>query len=122
LLAAARLVIPRLHEEFAMPQFQPTIFPDFRFPLSGNVNQTINPWTWFFRGISQFGLVNINLGSSADPDLEQQILDDVAAMAARSARSATPFSCLRTNRWTSSIRTSARRSLPSSARSRASMS
>jgi len=111
-----------VHEEFAMPQFQPTIFPDFRFPLSSNVDQTINPWTWFFRGISQFGLVNINLGSSVDPDLEQQILDDVAAMAARSARSATPFSYLRTNRWTSSIRTSARRSLPSSARSRASMS
>ncbi|HEX3179934.1 MAG TPA: hypothetical protein VHR44_01535 [Beijerinckiaceae bacterium] len=62
-----------------MPQFQPTIFPDFRFPLSGNVDQTINPWTWFFRGISQFGLININLGSSADPDLEQQILDDVGS-------------------------------------------
>ena len=76
-----------------MPQFQPTIFPDFRFPLSGNVDQTINPWTRFFRGISQFGLVNINLGSSADPDLEQQILDDVAAMAARSARSAMRSTC-----------------------------
>ena len=62
-----------------MPQFQPTIFPDFRFPLSGNVDQTINPWTWFFRGIGQFGLININLGSSADPDLEQQILDDVGS-------------------------------------------
>jgi hypothetical protein len=62
-----------------MPQFQPTIFPDFRFPLSGNVDQTINPWTWFFRGISQFGLININLGSSADPNLEQQILDDVGS-------------------------------------------
>jgi len=111
-----------LHEEFAMPQFQPTIFPDFRFPLSGNVDQTINPWTWFFRGINQFGLININLGSSADPDLEQQILEDVGSYGRQIGRSAMPVtSCLRTNRWTSSIRTSARRSPPSSARSRASM-
>ena len=62
-----------------MPQFQPTLFPEFRLPLSGNVDQTINPWTWFFRGISQFGLININLGQSSDPDLEQSILDEVGS-------------------------------------------
>ena len=62
-----------------MPQFQPTLFPNFRLPLSGNVDQTINPWTWFFRGITQFGFININLGQSADPDLEQEILDDVGS-------------------------------------------
>ena len=62
-----------------MPQFQPTIFPDMRGPFSGNVDQTINPWTWFFRGVSQFGLININLGKSADPDLEQTVLDEVGS-------------------------------------------
>ena len=62
-----------------MPQFQPTVFPEFRLPLSGNVDQTINPWTWFFRGISQFGLININLGQSSDPDLERDILDEVGS-------------------------------------------
>jgi hypothetical protein len=62
-----------------MPQFQPTIFPDIRGPFSGNVDQTINPWTWFFRGISQFGLININLGQSGDPDLEQTVLDEVGS-------------------------------------------
>jgi hypothetical protein len=60
-----------------MAQFQPKMFPDFRLPLSGNVDQTINPWTWFFRGPAQFGLINVNLGQSADPDLEQDILDGV---------------------------------------------
>jgi hypothetical protein len=48
-------------EGFPMPQFQPTMFPDIRGPFSGNVDQTINPWTWFFRGVTQFGLININL-------------------------------------------------------------
>ena len=62
-----------------MPQFQPTVFPDIRLPLSGNVDQTINPWTWFFRGITQFGLININLGQSSDPDLEQSVLNEVGS-------------------------------------------
>ena len=47
-------------------------------PLSGDVTQTINPWTWFVKSVGgQFGLININLGKSSDPVLEQQILDDV---------------------------------------------
>jgi hypothetical protein len=62
-----------------MPQFQPTVFPDIRAPFSGNVDQTINPWTWFFRGVTQFGLININLGKSSDPDLEQSVLDEVGS-------------------------------------------
>jgi hypothetical protein len=65
--------------EVPMPQFQPTVFPDIRLPLSGNVDQTINPWTWFFRGITQFGLININLGQSSDPDLEQSVLNEVGS-------------------------------------------
>lgn len=52
--------------------------PYFKLPLSGDVVQAINPWNWFSQG-GQFGLVNINLGKSADPDLEQRILDDVGS-------------------------------------------
>ncbi|HYZ31024.1 MAG TPA: hypothetical protein VE684_01935 [Crenalkalicoccus sp.] len=49
-------------------------------PLSGDVNQTINPWTWWnnFRG-SQLGLVNITVGRSPDPPLERQILEEVGS-------------------------------------------
>jgi hypothetical protein len=54
--------------------------PDLKLPLSGDVVQAINPWNWFFRSDGgQFGLVNINLGKSADPELEQRILDDVGS-------------------------------------------
>jgi hypothetical protein len=54
--------------------------PDFKLPLSGDVAQAINPWNWFFKSEGgQFGLVNINLGKSADPELEQRILDDVGS-------------------------------------------
>jgi len=39
-------------------------------PLSGNVDQVIDPWTFMLRMVgSQFGLININLGKSSDPDL-----------------------------------------------------
>jgi hypothetical protein len=53
--------------------------PDFKLPLSGDVIQAINPWNWVFQPQGQFGLVNINLGKSADPQLEQRILDDVGS-------------------------------------------
>ncbi len=54
--------------------------PDFRLPLSGDVTQAINPWNWFFRFTGgQFGLVNVNLGKSGDPELEQRILEDVGS-------------------------------------------
>ena len=47
-------------------------------PLSGNVNQVIDPWTFMLHMVgSQFGLININLGKSSDPDLEKEILQDV---------------------------------------------
>jgi hypothetical protein len=49
-------------------------------PLSGNVSQVIDPWTWCLRTVgSQLGLVNINLGKSSDPQLEEEILDDVGS-------------------------------------------
>jgi hypothetical protein len=54
--------------------------PDLRLPLSGNVTQTINPWTWFFNPVgNQVSLVTVNLGSSGDPDKEQQIIEDVGS-------------------------------------------
>ena len=54
--------------------------PNVRLPLSGDVTQTINPWSWLFKSVGgQFGLVNINLGRSADPELEEQILDEVGS-------------------------------------------
>ena len=54
--------------------------PAFRLPLSGNVTQSINPWTWFFNPIgSQVGLVNIELGQSSNPAIEEEVLSDVAS-------------------------------------------
>jgi hypothetical protein len=54
--------------------------PYFKLPLSGDVTQTINPWNWVFQPEGgQFGLINVNLGMSANPQLEQRILDDVGS-------------------------------------------
>jgi hypothetical protein len=54
--------------------------PDFKLPLSGDVTQAINPWSWMYSSVgSQFGLVNINLGQSANPKLEGRILDEVGS-------------------------------------------
>lgn len=52
--------------------------PNLQLPLSGDVTQTINPWNWFLRAVGcQFGLININLGKTSDPELEERILNDV---------------------------------------------
>ena len=52
--------------------------PTFHLPLSGNVVQSINPWTALLSPIgSQFGLVNISLGRSSDPAIEQEVLTEV---------------------------------------------
>jgi hypothetical protein len=54
--------------------------PVFRLPLSGNVTQSINPWSWMFNPVgSQVGLVNIELGQSSEPAVEEEILSDVAS-------------------------------------------
>jgi hypothetical protein len=48
-----------------------------RFPLSGDVSQTINPWTWVYNTqANQVGLFNLNidLGHSSDPDVEYKVL------------------------------------------------
>ena len=53
---------------------------NFRLPLSGDVTQAINPWQWALNATNgQFGLFNINLGQSADPQLEADILDEVGS-------------------------------------------
>lgn len=54
--------------------------PSFNLPLSGDVTQAINPWTAMFRAVgSQFGLININLGRSSSPQVEQDILNEVGS-------------------------------------------
>jgi hypothetical protein len=54
--------------------------PIFRLPLSGNVTQSILPWTWLFNPVgSQVGLVNISLGQSSNPAIEEEVLTDVAS-------------------------------------------
>lgn len=54
--------------------------PTFKLPLSGDVAQTINPWTAVFSPYgSQFGLININLGRSSAPQVEADVLADVGS-------------------------------------------
>jgi hypothetical protein len=40
--------------------------------------QAINPWNFYNQG-AQFGLVNINLGTTPRPDIEQAVLDEVGS-------------------------------------------
>ena len=40
--------------------------------------QAINPWTFMNQG-AQFGLVNISLGQTPRPDIEQKVLDEVGS-------------------------------------------
>ncbi len=54
--------------------------PDFHLPLSGNVTQTINPFTAFFSPMGNTAsLVTVNLGSSSNPPVETQVLSDVGS-------------------------------------------
>ena len=54
--------------------------PVFKLPLSGDVVQSINPWTSFFSPSGgQYGLVNITLGQSSEPKVEAEVLSDVAS-------------------------------------------
>jgi hypothetical protein len=50
-----------------------------RAPLSGDVMQSINPFSWFIRSMGQLGLININLGRTPAPEIEERILDDVGS-------------------------------------------
>jgi len=54
--------------------------PVFKLPLSGDVVQSINPITSFFSPAgSQLGLVNITVGQSSAPEVERDVLSDVAS-------------------------------------------
>jgi hypothetical protein len=63
----------------------PTPFPAATFafpwqlPLSGDVTQAINPWTWMNHGLAQAGFVNINIGAAGNPAAEQAIVQNVAS-------------------------------------------
>ena len=53
--------------------------PMFKLPLSGDVTQSIHPWTAIFSPSGgQFGLINITLGQSSAPEIEADVLTDVA--------------------------------------------
>jgi hypothetical protein len=61
-----------------MPEYRVPL--SLKFPFPGNVTQAINPWQWTFDWAgAQFGLVNVNLGRSGDPQLEEEILDEVGS-------------------------------------------
>jgi hypothetical protein len=61
-----------------MSQFKVPV--TYNAPLSGSVNQAINPWHWIFDWSDvQVGLININLGRSGNPEIEQTILDEVGS-------------------------------------------
>ena len=54
--------------------------PELNLPLSGGVDQVFKLWTSVFRAVgSQFGLININLGQSSNPTVEEEVLTDVAS-------------------------------------------
>jgi hypothetical protein len=52
----------------------------FQMPLSGNVTQSILPWTWLFNPTgNQVGLINIDLGASSAPAVEEDVLKKVGS-------------------------------------------
>jgi hypothetical protein len=52
----------------------------FRLPLSGNVTQSILPWTW------NIGPINVEMGESANTDAEKAILDNVGTYGSQLGR------------------------------------
>lgn len=53
---------------------------NFKLPLSGDVSQTINPWTLWLRYLTQqSGFININNFDSGDPEIEKKIIEEVAS-------------------------------------------
>ena len=57
-----------------------TVDPDSAAPFSGDVAQNINPWQWIAKVMgNQFSLFTVNLGHSAAPEVEAEILDNVGS-------------------------------------------
>jgi hypothetical protein len=53
-------------------------FASLKLPLSGDVTQAINPWSWMNNSMGQFGFININQTVSANRPLEREITSRVA--------------------------------------------
>ena len=49
-----------------------------KLPLSGDVSQVINPWSWFQNSMGQFGYININQTVSSNRSMEREIVEKVA--------------------------------------------
>ena len=60
--------------DIALQHAPGAIMPDFRLPLSGNVVQPINPWTWTFDPT-----ITLDLHHSAGPATKQAVLDEVGS-------------------------------------------
>ena len=51
-----------------------------KFPLSGDVSQIINPWTFWLKSLNQqLGFININNVKSGDSEIEKKIIEEVAS-------------------------------------------
>lgn len=56
-----------------------TMTKSFQFSLAPDqLWQAINPWSFYNQG-AQLGLVNINLGQTPHPEIEQKLLDEVGS-------------------------------------------
>jgi hypothetical protein len=55
-----------------------SLFPTFGFAPQ-NLDQVINPWSFWNNSFSQFGLININYTASRDPQMEKTIITNVAS-------------------------------------------
>jgi hypothetical protein len=54
--------------------------PDVNLPLSGPVAQAFRPWAPLFSAFgSQIGLINVSVGKSSNPAVEEDVLTDVAS-------------------------------------------
>lgn len=52
----------------------------FKLPLSGDVPFTVSPWTNLFGSVgNRFSFLNVEVGHSSAPEVEQQVLDNVGS-------------------------------------------
>jgi hypothetical protein len=74
------------------------------FPLSGNVTQAINPWSWWFKFTgNQVGFINVYEMQSSDSEQERKIVEEVASYGKQLGRIVEALSAvLRHERFTES--------------------
>lgn len=83
-------------------------------PLSGDVTQAINPWTWFARiAGSQMGFINIHQTTTGDADLEREIVENVAGYGRQLGRITEAMAVLVEQADTSELDAEARQALAS---------